>query len=107
MSVVDNLYRDIPAHSDAEIFTDLLQRPGVRIERIISDGQVSPPDFWYQQQQCEWVLLLQGEARILFQHPEREVLLTAGSYLTIEPMQRHRVTYTAPGTIWLAVWIDL
>ncbi|HOD43146.1 MAG TPA: hypothetical protein PKL57_21545, partial [Candidatus Wallbacteria bacterium] len=38
----------------------------VRIERILSAGQASPEGFWYDQPENEWVLLVQGEARLAF-----------------------------------------
>jgi cupin 2 domain-containing protein len=39
-----NLLDDIPAHADREIFTDVLLRERVRIERIVSTGQSTPAD---------------------------------------------------------------
>lgn len=49
-SVQGNLLHDVPVHAEGEVFTDLLtwQATGrVRIERIVSNGQASPPGFWY------------------------------------------------------------
>ena len=43
-----------------ELFTTLLEDSDVRIERIISHGHSSPPGFWYDQDQAEWVLVLHG-----------------------------------------------
>jgi cupin 2 domain-containing protein len=39
-----------------------LPDPACALERIVSFGQASPPGFWYDQPQVEWVLLLKGAA---------------------------------------------
>ena len=62
-----NLFADLPATQEAaERLETLLDRPGLRIERIVSTGQASPPGFWYQQADAEWVVLLAGEALLRF-----------------------------------------
>lgn len=33
----------------AEQVDELLSRPGVRVERIVSSGRASPPGYWYDQ----------------------------------------------------------
>ena len=88
-----------------EQFLELLKRPGLRIERIVSTGQSSPPDFWYDQPDGEWVLLIQGEARLRFADEAETRHLKAGDFVDIAPHRRHRVEWTAPDqpTIWLAV----
>lgn len=102
----NNLYDQLPVAKHDEVFTDLLQRPDIRIERIVSNGQISPVDFWYEQVEMEWVLLLRGQAKIRFENEPTDTLLTPGSYLLIEAGRRHRVTFTAPDTVWLAVWFS-
>lgn len=89
----------------AEQFDTLLARPGLRIERIVSTGQASPPDFWYQQADAEWVVLLSGAARLRFEDEADVRQLGAGDWLYIAPQRRHRVDWTAaePPTVWLAV----
>lgn len=101
----DNLYAP-PAVSDGEVFTDLLRRPGLRIERIVSTGQCSPPDFWYDQAEGEWVAVLQGEARLRFADEAEARHLRAGDFVAIAPHRRHRVDWTPADrtTIWLAVF---
>ncbi|MGE5470260.1 MAG: cupin domain-containing protein [Bacteroidota bacterium] len=90
----------------AEQFTDLLTRPGLRIERIVSTGQASPPDFWYDQADGEWVLVLQGEAQLRFADEAAARHLRAGDFIDIAPHRRHRVNWTLPDrpTVWLAVY---
>ena len=62
---MENLYEALPAGQAEEQFLELLRRPGLRIERIVSTGQVSPPGFWYDQPQGEWIVVLQGRASIV------------------------------------------
>lgn len=100
-----NLLAQIPASLPQELLQTLLERPGLRIERIVSQGHASPPDFWYDQEEHEWVLLLQGAARVQFE--DRTVELSPGDYIHIPAHQRHRVAWTTPdeATIWLAIFI--
>ncbi len=104
-----NLFADLPhrpaAPQDAERFDTLLTRPGLRIERIVSTGQASPPGFWYDQTDAEWVALLSGEALLRFEDEAEARHLRAGDWLYIAPQRRHRVDWTAEETptVWLAV----
>jgi UDP-N-acetylmuramate: L-alanyl-gamma-D-glutamyl-meso-diaminopimelate ligase len=79
---------------------------GVRIERITSRGHASPPGFWYDQDEHEWVTLLSGAARLRLEDPEQTVELRPGDHLLIPAHTRHRVDWTAPdvATVWLAVF---
>src|SRR5205823_4340700 len=61
-----NLLRDLPNARAAESTEALAATPGLRIERIVSLGQTSPPGFWYDQDEAEWVVLLAGAARLRF-----------------------------------------
>ena len=105
MPAVRNLFADLPADLAEERFEALLERTGLRIERIVSKGHASPPGFWYDQAQSEWVLLLQGSAGLrLDGHPE-VLVLRPGDCLNIPAHLRHRVEWTdaTVETIWLAV----
>jgi cupin 2 domain-containing protein len=100
-----NLFDDIPAHAHDEVFTDVLLRKGVRIERIISSGQSTPADQPYRQTHDEWVLLLAGLAGIRLEG-EAERNLRPGDHVLISAGRAHWVTYTTnEPTIWLAVHI--
>lgn len=98
-----NLFRDLPDASVVEVFTALLDRPGCRIERIVSQGQTTPEQAPYRQAHEEWVLLLKGAARIALEG--REVALEPGDTLFIPARTEHWVTYTDPAvaTVWLAI----
>ena len=100
-----SLFEGIPADLPDELVTVLRRAPGVRMVGIVSRGQISPPDFWYDQDEGELVLVVIGRARLLFEgEAERE--LAAGDWIDIPPHTRHRVTFTDPAhdTIWLAVF---
>jgi cupin 2 domain-containing protein len=74
------------------------------IERIISPGQATPPDQWYDQEQDEWVILLQGQAIVSYEDG-RKVLLTAGGYFLIVAHEKHRLEQTSAAApcIWLGM----
>lgn len=76
----------------------------VLLERIVSSGQVTPPDEWYDQAWDEWVMLLQGEAELGWDGGPSQ-RLRAGDSLMIPAGRRHRVTFTSqePPCIWLAL----
>lgn len=101
-----NLFQNIPAQLPAEIAETLAVAGTTRIERIVSRGHCSPPGFWYDQEQDEWVVLLKGAARLRFADRDEAVDLAPGDYIHIPARLRHRVEATAPGedTVWLAVF---
>ena len=101
-----SLLASLPDASNAEVVETLLSRPGIRIERIVSLGQASPPGFWYDQDEGEWVMLLAGAARLRFADEDEPRLLKTGDCLDIAPHRRHRVDWTDPATptVWLAVF---
>jgi cupin 2 domain-containing protein len=99
-----NIFAQIPGDLRDEVFEALVQERGVTVERIISRGHTSPPSGWYDQQQHEWVMVLQGEASIAFDDGS-VIRLVEGDYLTIPAHCRHRVIHTCSSTttVWLAV----
>jgi cupin 2 domain-containing protein len=88
-----------------ERFETLLHSGSVRIERIVSHGHASPPGFWYDQAEHEWVMVLQGQAGLRFEGDDQPVVLKPGDFVNIPAHRRHRVewTTTEEPTIWLAV----
>jgi cupin 2 domain-containing protein len=62
-----NLFENIPDKIPDEIFETLIENNNVRVEKIISKGHSSPKDFWYNQEENEWVILLKGHAKLLFE----------------------------------------
>jgi len=104
---VKNLFTQIPTETAGEIVGHILEAGPVRIERIVSHGHTSPASGWYDQDEDEWVLVLQGAGNILYEDG-REYTLGAGDHLYIPARQKHKVTWTDPAvaTIWLAVFFD-
>lgn len=101
-----NLFSKLPSlDSTEEEFTPLLDEPGLIVKRIVSTGQSSPPGFWYEQAEAEWVLLVSGEAALRFADEDEPRRLRPGDYLDIAAGRRHRVESTHPtqATIWLAL----
>ncbi len=103
-----NLFYLTPGGTGEEFIEPLIPDKGVLIERIISYGASSPPDFWYEQDRDEWVVLLQGRAELLWKDGGLE-RLTAGDWVFIPARKKHRVEFTTenPPAVWLAVHGDL
>ncbi len=101
----ENLFTGIPPQLPEELVTVLCRDKGIRIERIVSEGQRSPDDFWYDQKRHEWVVVLEGRAAIEFEGEPELVELERGSHLNIPAHTRHRVAWTSTTekTIWLAI----
>jgi cupin 2 domain-containing protein len=101
-----NLLSPLPDAGAPEHIDTLLNQSGLRIERIVSWGQASPPGFWYDQPEAEWVLVLAGTARLRFADETEARVLGPGDCVDIAPHRRHRVEWTDPmaATVWLAIF---
>jgi cupin 2 domain-containing protein len=90
-----------------EVIDPLIDRPGLRIERIVSTGQATPEGQWYDQETDEWVVLVEGEARLRIEGEGTDRELGAGDWVFLPAHCRHRVTWTRskPPTVWLAVHV--
>jgi cupin 2 domain-containing protein len=101
-----NLLAPLPDARGAETIDALLTRTHLRLERIVSFGQSSPPGFWYDQREGEWVLLLAGAAHLRFADEASPRHLAAGDAVDIAPHRRHRIDWTDPArpTVWLALF---
>lgn len=99
-----NIFDISDYYGDNEVFEDILKKDNIRIERILSAGQTSPETGWYDQDENEFVILLQGNATIEFEDGVKE--LKTGCYLDIPAHKKHKVTYTTddPVCIWIAVF---
>ena len=122
-----NIYDKIPESITEEIIEIMYQNPHCKVERIISNGQITTENEWYDQDQEEWIILVQGEATILIEKLQEEssdkcnilncnikeescdkVHMVKGDTLLIKSHQKHRVIYTSqnPLCIWLCVFVD-
>jgi cupin 2 domain-containing protein len=101
-----SLGRNLPSRPFAEEVTDiLLDRQGLRVERIVSTGQATPKGQWFDQDGDEWVLIVAGAARLRIEGEDGDRELAEGDWLLLPAHCRHRVTWTQtkPPTVWLAI----
>ena len=105
MPTLTNLLADIPENLPEELFQAILDKPNLRIERIVSLGHASPQGYWHDEEHNEFVVLLQGAAWLKFEGDKRAIEMTTGSFVDIPAHKRHRVEWTDPNqpTIWLAI----
>jgi cupin 2 domain-containing protein len=104
-AMVRNIYSlDEPGNSKDERFDEIRRSGSILIERIVSTGQATPEGEWYDQEQDEWVILLQGRATLRFESGETAEF-AAGDHLFIPAHCRHRVEKTSacPPCFWIAV----
>ena len=102
---MSNLFDDLPTNLPAERIDVLLSAPGVRVDRIVSTGQVTPPGEWYDQDTDEWVVVLRGRARLRIETEPGVRDLSPGDHVLLRAHVRHRVEWTddAGPTVWLAL----
>ena len=102
---MSNIYDDVPSSIPNEIFNDLIANDSVRIERILSHGHRSPDKGWYDQEENEWVMVLEGQGVIEFEDG-RVVTLSKRDFINIASREKHKVIGTDKDmvTIWLAVF---
>ena len=102
---LSNLFDDLPPRLPAERIDVLLSAPGVRVERIVSTGHVTPSGEWLEQDTDEWVVVLRGRARLRIEGEMDARDLQPGHHLTLRAHVRHRVEWTDDlgPTVWLAV----
>jgi cupin 2 domain-containing protein len=91
-----------PSGRAAEEVTPLIQASSFRLERIDSYGHASPPGFWYDQEEDEWVVLLRGTAVMDFAG-DGSLMLSAGDSLTIPARRKHRVEKVSEDAVWIAL----
>lgn len=102
-----NIYAKIPVLKNKEIFQTILITKTLKIERIISQGQVTEKGMWLEEARAEWVIVLKGVAKLRFRKDNRLIKLSPGDYVFIPAHTTHRVEWTSlrEKTLWLAVYI--
>ena len=100
-----NIFNNIPEDLPDELVEVISGTENIRIERILSRGQASPPGFWYDQEMDEFVLLLRGRAGLVFDGKMDRIEMKPGDYVHIPAHVKHRVAWTDPKheTVWLAI----
>ncbi|CAL1239086.1 cupin domain-containing protein [Candidatus Methylocalor cossyra] len=100
-----SLFANLPEALPEERCDTLLETPGFRLERILSRGHRTPAGEWYDQPLDEWVLLLQGQARLTIEGRAAPLELSPGDAVHLPAHCRHRVDWTLPDctTVWLAL----
>ena len=99
-----NIFDKIIVDKEEENFFEIFKNETIKIEKIVSNGQKSLENFWYEQEKSEFILLLEGFAILEFEN--REVELKKGDCINIKAKQKHRVKFTSldEPTIWFAVF---
>ena len=99
-----NIFEQIIVDKNEEKFFEIFKNETKKKKKIVSNGQKSPENFWYEQEKSEFVLLLEGYAILEFEN--REVELKKGDCLNIKAMEKHRVKFTSldEPTVWFAVF---
>ena len=102
-----NIFDDLPDVGAGEVIEKLAEfgQGAVRIERIISGGHASAEDFWYEQDEDEWVMLIRGKARLMFEGEEGELEMKAGDHVEFPAGLRHRVDSVSIDALWIAVHV--
>ena len=101
---VQHLFEKLCFDPRQETTEELVRSDRLRIVRICSSGQAGT---LYDQDEHEWVTLLQGEAKILFLDENETVSLQQEDHLLIEAGRRHCVSYSSDRCLWLCVfWRD-
>lgn len=100
-----NIFGSLPKDLKSEVIEDIIRSPSVRIERIVSKGHTSPDSGWYDQDENEWVMVVEGRASLGFEDGSK-CNLAAGDYINIPAHVKHKVVWTDPNeiTVWLAVF---
>lgn len=105
LNKTENIYLDLPSAKSREIFEKIIYKNGVKIERITSFGQATPPGKWLKSKRNEWVILLKGKAKLKFLLTGKIIEMKPGDHIFIPAETRHRVEWTDPKkkSVWAAV----
>jgi cupin 2 domain-containing protein len=101
---MDNIFTNLPTNFSEEHFLELFSNEHTKIKRIVSPKGCVFSDQWYDQDETEWVIIVQGEAVLEFE--DHEIEMRKGDHQLISANQKHRVksVSSSEDTIWLAVY---
>ncbi|MDD3383874.1 MAG: cupin domain-containing protein [Bacilli bacterium] len=80
----------------------LFESLDVRVERIYSNGEISAPGFYYNQEEDEFVKIEKGKA--IIEVEGEEILLTKGGEIFLERHTKHRINYTSDDCVWYCIF---
>ena len=89
------------APAKGERFDELARFGNTTVERIVSSAE--PASEPYDQSHDEWVVLLQGQARL--EVHGKVIELGPGDHVALPAHTPHRVLSTSTGAVWLAVHV--
>ncbi len=91
--------------TDKEVFEILEDNNSLKLEFIVSPGSRNGFEKWYQQDEDEFIYLIQGEAIIEFKDLN-QLRLIKGDYFKIPAGLQHRIAFTStsPHCIWLTIF---
>jgi len=101
---VNNFYTGFTQDHLLENYKILLSGKKFNLEKIISKGYVTPDDKWIIEDTNEFVMLLKGNADLLFENGQN-IKLSEGDYFVIPKNTKHKVTRTSrrPLCYWLTI----
>lgn len=100
MTPIQNLYLKEEPNENSEIFSSLFQNDALKIESIRS--WLKEPGELYHQKQNEWVILIEGEAKLEIENQTFDLI--KGDYCFIPKHTPHRVLSTSKNALWLGVF---
>lgn len=95
-----NIFEKLPPLEN-EIFEILHKQKDIEITHIVSSSKI--PNKEYDQEEDEFVLLLEGEARLSIEGKEK--LLKKGDYIFLPAHTKHKILHVKNNTHWLAIYI--
>ena len=102
--LVENYYSGFKKNPVLENYVNLLNGNNFRLEKIVSRGYQTPKLKWLAESKDEFVMLLKGKAKILFETGQ-QITLKEGDYLVIPSNTKHKVIKTSirPLCYWLTI----
>lgn len=102
---MNNIYENSDKNSikGTEITKILEKGKYFRIEKIMSNCSSSEKGFWYDQKEDEFVMIIEGEARLNIEG--RINIMKKGDYIFIKKHTKHRVEATTENCLWLCIFL--
>lgn len=99
-----NLFDDTLKENNIELSQIIFENEKIMVEKIISQGEISKTDEWFDQSQDEFVILVDGYAEITYSNLTT-TKLSKGDNLFIPKNVKHRVSYTSENCVWVCIFI--